>query len=246
MLAALDHVTAAAVAVGAAFIVLEIAGRSSSGRKSAVAAGLVAAAAALAAGWFDVSLLGFAILVYLLGSWTYDRARRPARRRRRRELGEQTAERAVDRSGWPTSGPIGRFSGVGVTAVWFTTQLLTLLNPFQMLEVARQTVGDGSLRRREARSRDDGRTHLIRGSVTVARGERVRRGQALGRCGHTGHSTEPHLHFHLQDSADPFWGMGLPVRFSDLLVDGAPADETLLTAGVRVRPRPGAGPPARS
>ena len=34
-----------------------------------------------------------------------------------------------------------------------------------------------------------------------------------GPIGHTGHSTEPHLHFHLQDSADLFRGMGLPVRF---------------------------------
>lgn len=352
--------------VGAALIVLEIVGRLSSGRKSAVAVGLVAAGAALAAGWFDVGLLSLAFLaccLVWLGSRAYDRARRSARDRRRRELGEQAAERAVDRSGWPISGPIGRFGGVGITAVFFTTQLLALLNPFQVLEFARQCVGNGSLRRREARSRDDGRSyrakavytlpfagewlllsgghtprtshswhvlgqrfaldfgqanaaferhtgrgtraeeyfchgreilaaadgtvvrtenrvrraflgwgvcdftarsfignhvliehaegeyalyaHLIRGSVTVARGERVRRGQALGRCGHTGHSTEPHLHFHLQDSADPLWGMGLPMRFSGLLVDGAPADETLLTAGVRVRPRTGAAPPSR-
>ena len=79
--------------------------------------------------------------------------------------------------------------------------------------------------------------HLIRGSVTVAPGDRVTRGQVIGRCGHSGHSTEPHLHFHLQDSGDLWEGMGLPVRFSGLLVDGEPADEVLLTAGNRVRPR---------
>lgn len=93
MLASLDQVIAAVVV---ALVVSEVAGRSSSGRKSAVAAGLVAAGAALAAGWFDVSPLGGAILLYWLGSWTQDRARRSARDRRRRELGEQTAERAVD------------------------------------------------------------------------------------------------------------------------------------------------------
>ena len=80
--------------------------------------------------------------------------------------------------------------------------------------------------------------HLIRGSVTVAPGDRVTRGQVIGRCGHSGHSTEPHLHFHLQDSGELWEGMGLPVRFSGLLVDGEPADEVLLTAGNRVRPRP--------
>ena len=81
--------------------------------------------------------------------------------------------------------------------------------------------------------------HLIRGSVAVAPGDRVSRAQVLGRCGHTGNSTEPHLHFHLQDSADLFGGMGLPVRFSSLLVDGKPADTMLLSAGNRVCPRRG-------
>ena len=77
--------------------------------------------------------------------------------------------------------------------------------------------------------------HLVRGSITVAPGDRVERGQVLGRCGHTGHSTEPHLHFHLQDSADLFRGMGLPVRFSHLFVDGNAGTGVLLRAGNRVR-----------
>ena len=81
--------------------------------------------------------------------------------------------------------------------------------------------------------------HLVRGSVTVAPGDPLNRGQVLGRCGHTGHSTEPHLHFHLQDSADLFQGMGLPVRFSHLFVDGESADGVLLSAGNHVRSRPG-------
>ena len=79
--------------------------------------------------------------------------------------------------------------------------------------------------------------HLVRGSVAVTPGDRVSRGQTLGRCGHTGHSAEPHLHFHLQDSADLFGGMGAAVRFSSLFVDGKPADQVLLTAGNRVRSR---------
>ena len=77
--------------------------------------------------------------------------------------------------------------------------------------------------------------HLVRGSITVVPGDRVERGQVLGRCGHTGHSTEPHLHFHLQDSADLFRGMGLPVRFSHLFVDGKAGTGVLLRAGNHVR-----------
>lgn len=78
--------------------------------------------------------------------------------------------------------------------------------------------------------------HLVGESVAVSVGERVARGQLLGRCGHSGHSSEPHLHFHLQDSADLFDGMGLPLRFSDVIVDGRPVAEAALRVGDRVRP----------
>lgn len=77
--------------------------------------------------------------------------------------------------------------------------------------------------------------HLVKDSVTVRPGDRVLRGQTIGRCGHTGHSTEPHLHFHLQDSASLFAGMGLPVAFTALAVDGQPVGAAHLTAGQRVR-----------
>lgn len=40
----------------------------------------------------------------------------------------------------------------------------------------------------------------------------------------------------MQDSGGLWEGMGLPVRFSGLLVDGERVDEVLLTAGNRVRP----------
>ena len=264
-------------------------------------------------------------------------------------------EPALDRSHWPISGPIGRFGPYGLMATFFSTQLLCLFNPFQVVELLRQVAGNAMLVGREKRSGNDGRSyetrveytlpfygewlvgnggatpktshswdilgqrfaldfvradqafrthvgrgtraveyfcygreiraaasgtvvsvenrvrqaflgwgvcdftarsfvgnhvlvehaegefglyaHLVRGTVTVAPGNRVNRGQVLGRCGHSGNSTEPHLHFHLQDSADLFRGMGLPVRFSRLLVDGESADGVLLSAGNRVRPR---------
>jgi Peptidase family M23 len=43
--------------------------------------------------------------------------------------------------------------------------------------------------------------HLQPGSVQVSVGERVHRGQHLGRVGNTGSSSAPHLHFHVTDSA---------------------------------------------
>lgn len=59
--------------------------------------------------------------------------------------------------------------------------------------------------------------HLKEGSVAVEPGDRVERGERIARCGNSGNTTEPHLHFHVQDRANFFLGMGLPVRFSDLL-----------------------------
>jgi murein DD-endopeptidase len=52
--------------------------------------------------------------------------------------------------------------------------------------------------------------HLKPGSVRVARGERVRRGQVLAALGFTGQSTGPHLHFHVADGSSPLGAEGLP------------------------------------
>jgi hypothetical protein len=41
--------------------------------------------------------------------------------------------------------------------------------------------------------------HLREHSIQVAAGQKVQRGQLLGLCGNSGNSSEPHLHFHIQD-----------------------------------------------
>lgn len=89
--------------------------------------------------------------------------------------------------------------------------------------------------------------HLQCGSVEVAPGDRVERGQQIGRCGHSGNSTEPHLHFHVQDRQNFYLGMGLPIRFDGVVArdggktdkrddsDGTPTRQ-YITAGQRVTP----------
>jgi murein DD-endopeptidase MepM/ murein hydrolase activator NlpD len=77
--------------------------------------------------------------------------------------------------------------------------------------------------------------HLIKGSITVKPGNMVERGQVIGQCGHSGHSSEPHLHFHLQDSPEILKGMGLPVRFSAVEIDGKTISNCHVEAGQRVR-----------
>lgn len=55
--------------------------------------------------------------------------------------------------------------------------------------------------------------HLAPGSVAVRDGTTVREGDILGRVGHTGNSTSPHLHFQLMDDIDPLVAKGVPCAF---------------------------------
>lgn len=64
--------------------------------------------------------------------------------------------------------------------------------------------------------------HLRRGSVAVKLGERVQQGTELGRCGNSGNTTEPHLHFHLQTTPILHQGEGLPAFFEGYVADGRP------------------------
>jgi murein DD-endopeptidase MepM/ murein hydrolase activator NlpD len=59
--------------------------------------------------------------------------------------------------------------------------------------------------------------HLQRGSIEVARGQLVQRGDVVGRCGNSGNSTEPHVHMQVMDKASVWIAAGLPFCF-----DGAP------------------------
>jgi murein DD-endopeptidase MepM/ murein hydrolase activator NlpD len=55
--------------------------------------------------------------------------------------------------------------------------------------------------------------HLAPGSVAVREGQATRLAQLIGRVGHTGNSTSPHLHVQLMDAADPLVARGLPCAF---------------------------------
>ncbi len=57
--------------------------------------------------------------------------------------------------------------------------------------------------------------HLRKGSVEVAAGDAVRGGQPVGRCGNSGNTTQPHLHFQFQDGPDFFGSNPLPIRIDD-------------------------------
>jgi murein DD-endopeptidase MepM/ murein hydrolase activator NlpD len=61
--------------------------------------------------------------------------------------------------------------------------------------------------------------HLATGSVAVTTGDAVRVGDVIGRVGHTGNSTAPHLHFQLMDAPDPFLARGIPCAFRSYEVE---------------------------
>jgi len=69
--------------------------------------------------------------------------------------------------------------------------------------------------------------HLLPGSARVHAGDRVKRGQSIARLGHSGNSTEPHLHFHVIDGADPLLSAGIPIRFRNVTLPLAGEDRAL-------------------
>jgi len=73
--------------------------------------------------------------------------------------------------------------------------------------------------------------HLQPGSLRVKLGDKVRRGQVLGLVGNSGNSTEPHLHFHIENGSSPLGAEGLPYSLASFQVVGhgwtwKPSDST--------------------
>jgi hypothetical protein len=56
--------------------------------------------------------------------------------------------------------------------------------------------------------------HLTPGSIPVTPGQALARGAVIGRVGHTGNSTAPHLHVQLMDGPDPRTARALPCAFA--------------------------------
>lgn len=79
--------------------------------------------------------------------------------------------------------------------------------------------------------------HLQSGSLRVRTGQRVRAGELLGLCGNSGNSSEPHLHFHVQDRA-PLFGKarGLPLVFRGYVADGRRIGQGTPVQGQFLRP----------
>ncbi len=58
--------------------------------------------------------------------------------------------------------------------------------------------------------------HLMPGSIVVRKGQKVRRGEMIAKCGNSGNTTEPHVHFQVQNTAGFYSSIGLPVHFVNI------------------------------
>ncbi len=62
--------------------------------------------------------------------------------------------------------------------------------------------------------------HFKQHSIVVKQGQKVKQGEVLGLCGNSGNSSEPHLHFHIQNVEDMNVATGVKCYFDKLIVNG--------------------------
>lgn len=62
--------------------------------------------------------------------------------------------------------------------------------------------------------------HFKQNSIVVKQGQKVKQGDLLGQCGNSGNSSEPHLHFHIQNIEDFNSAIGAKCFFEKIIVNG--------------------------
>ncbi|WP_238422381.1 M23 family metallopeptidase [Gordonia sp. 'Campus'] len=85
--------------------------------------------------------------------------------------------------------------------------------------------------------------HMQPGSVRFAAGDRVRRGEVIGKVGNTGNSVAPHLHVHVMNGPEFLGSQGVPSVTEAFTITGQVADTAAFDAsegtGVPLRLTPG-------
>lgn len=80
--------------------------------------------------------------------------------------------------------------------------------------------------------------HFHRGSIRVAMGQKVAAGDTLGLCGNSGNSSEPHLHYHLQNGPKFADADGLPAYFVDYVSNDKPVARGMPVRNENIRRAP--------
>jgi len=76
--------------------------------------------------------------------------------------------------------------------------------------------------------------HFQQNTVNVKDGDVIKQGQLLGRCGNSGNSSEPHLHFHIQDAPNFDTATGIKCYFERIYVNNKIMDDHSLIKGERI------------
>jgi hypothetical protein len=80
--------------------------------------------------------------------------------------------------------------------------------------------------------------HLQPKSQPFKVGDSVKLGDVVGKCGNSGNTTEPHLHYHLQDGPDIKTAEGLPAPFVGICVDGTKQAKAEPKKNQKIKPCP--------
>ena len=62
--------------------------------------------------------------------------------------------------------------------------------------------------------------HFKQHSIQVKQGQKIKQGDLLGLCGNSGNSSEPHLHFHIQNVENMTIATGAKCYFENIMVNG--------------------------
>jgi hypothetical protein len=62
--------------------------------------------------------------------------------------------------------------------------------------------------------------HFKHNSIVVKIGDYIKQGDLLGLCGNTGNTSQPHIHFNLQDNLLGYQAKALPAQFKRIMVNG--------------------------
>ena len=62
--------------------------------------------------------------------------------------------------------------------------------------------------------------HFKQHSIILKQGAKVHQGQLLGQCGNSGNSSEPHLHYHIQNVENMNVATGVKCYFTNIIVNG--------------------------
>jgi murein DD-endopeptidase MepM/ murein hydrolase activator NlpD len=77
--------------------------------------------------------------------------------------------------------------------------------------------------------------HFKQHSIKVVQGQKVKQGDLLGLCGNSGNSSEPHLHFHVQNVEDMNIATGVKCYFAEIIVNGEKRSDYSPLQNERVR-----------